>query len=95
MERKTEITIKKNNNNRLFQKSVEFSCEWGNQIENVDFRGVDLTGLNLQWGKFINCDFRDCNFDNCDLYWAEFYGCLFDNGCFDKAKNKEGLSIKK
>ena len=53
---------------------------WRIHLKDCDLSGLDLRGLNLSEGHFVNCDFSGA-----DLEDAHFVGSDLFSACFDKA----------
>ncbi len=51
----------------------------------ADLRGVNMTGMNLQYADLRAADLRGCNFTGSDLSYADFRGSRLDGAIFQNA----------
>ena len=49
------------------------------QLENQEYRRLDLQGESLEDSRFVECRFSHCRFQNLELSHCSFYDCTFED----------------
>jgi len=74
-------------------RGVVFPLENIENIQNIDFSGSDLSGVDLSNMAITNCNFSDANFTGANLRKAYILNCNFSDANFTGANLSEAITI--
>ena len=72
----------------LLKKGVKI---YENTIQNIDFKGVNMSGKVFSQKKFVKAKFQNVNFKEAKFNSAKFGKVLADNSNFEKCEFKNGI----